>query len=150
MPPRRDETEFARAALELATARAQVIADVEGELITLALAIAEALVEREVERDPLLHKRLALTALAVVQGAETATLRCAPESYDAVVGAFGADEIDVGGTRARVLRDETLVGLGVMVDAGATRVDGTLRERLHDAWRAIEVERKRDEGEEPK
>ncbi|HKP62506.1 MAG TPA: FliH/SctL family protein [Polyangiales bacterium] len=134
---------FASAAIELAIARAANLAVLEGQLLDLAIEVAEALIEKEVEADPSLHSALARAALASIGDASHVTLRTSPDGFSAIVAALGGEDVEVRGVRVQVISDASIPGLGCVVDGEAVRVDATVAERLRAVRRAFEEERRR-------
>jgi hypothetical protein len=134
---------FASAAIELAIARSATLAVLEGQLLDLSIEVAEALIEREVEADPKLHGALARAALQSLGDATHVTLRTSPDGFEAVCAALGGPEVEVRGVRVQIVPDETIPGLGCVVDGDSVRVDATVSERLRAVRRAFEEERRR-------
>ncbi|HEX4354235.1 MAG TPA: hypothetical protein VHZ95_15005, partial [Polyangiales bacterium] len=66
---------FANAAIELAIARAATLTVLEDQLLDLAIEVASALIERELEAAPELHAALAKAALASLGDCHQVTLR---------------------------------------------------------------------------
>jgi flagellar biosynthesis/type III secretory pathway protein FliH len=137
---------FAAAAIELAIARAAALASVEGQLLDLAIEIASALIEHEVERDPLLHSTLAHAALRTLGDCARATLRTSPDAFFAISESMGGERVDVGGVRVEIVSDASIPGLGCIVDAEHVRVDATVVERLRAVRIAFEDDRRRRAG----
>jgi hypothetical protein len=134
---------FANAAIELAIARAATLAVLEGQLLDLSVEIAAAVIEREVEQAPELHAALARAALGSLGDAGHVTLRTSPDGYETICAALGGEEVDVRGVRVHVLADDTLPGLGCVVDGENVRIDATVSERLRAVRRAFEEERRK-------
>jgi hypothetical protein len=134
---------FASAAIELSIARAANLAVLEGQLLDLAIEVAEALIEKEVEADPSLHSALARAALQSIGDASHVTLRTSADGFSAIVAALGGDDVEVRGVRVQVIADSSIPGLGCVVDGESVRVDATVAERLRAVRRAFEEERRR-------
>lgn len=134
---------FAEAAVELAAARARVIASMEGQVIDLAVEIAAALVERSLEADPELHGALATAALRTLGDPSTARLRAGRESYAAIVEVFDEPAVRLDDIRVAVELDPSIDGLGCVAENDRAQVDGRVAERLRSVRRAIEDERRR-------
>jgi Flagellar assembly protein FliH len=137
---------FGAAAVELAIARAAVLATTEGQLLDLAIAIAAALIEHEVERDPELHSGLVRAALNTLGDCSRATLRTSPDAFEAIRNTLGGERSEVDGVRIDLVADSTIPGLGCVVDAEHVRVDATVAERLRSVRIAFEDERRRKVG----
>ena len=137
---------FSTAAVELATARELVLHSVEGQLLDLAIAVAEVLVEREVERDPELHGVLAKAALEALDMGEGARMRVSPDAHAAIQLALGEGPLEVGGCAVQLEQDPSIGGLGCVVDSGGQRADGTLADRLRAIRRSFEDERRSRAG----
>ncbi len=134
---------YASAAIELAIARAATLAVLEGQLLDLAIEVAEAIIDKEVSAEPELHAALARAALQSLGDAKHVTLRTSPDGFEAIAGAFGGDDIETQGVRVHIVADPTLPGLGCVVDGDSVRVDATVNERLRAVRRAFEEERRR-------
>jgi hypothetical protein len=134
---------FGSAAIELAIARAATMAVLEGQLLDLAIEVAEALIEREVEADPLLHGALARAALQSLGSSTNVTLRTSADGFDAIVAALGGTDVEVRGVRVQIVSDPAIPGLGCVVDGDSVRVDASVGERLRAVRRAFEEERRR-------
>ncbi len=132
---------FAEAAVALAAARPEFVAAQEPIVAQLALEIAEAILEDEVRERPELHRALARAALETIDLSVPARLRASRESYDAIVECFGGPRIEVAGRRVEVVLDAGLEGLGCIVDAGESRVDGRIRERIEAVRQAFAAAR---------
>lgn len=130
----------------LATARTQLLAEVEDELVGLAVEIARALLGEELSARPDLHRALVRNALTLLGPGETPRVRLSREAHDALVDAFGSSRIEVDGQRLDVIADPTLHGPGAVLDSGASRVDGLVETRLAEVRRALlEARRASDE-----
>jgi flagellar biosynthesis/type III secretory pathway protein FliH len=138
---------FARAAASLAAARAQVLSTVERDLVDLSLAIASAVLEREIANDPQLHVVLAHAALATIGDPQGVRLRASRAAHEAISEITGGGPLSWEGIAVEVILDETLEGLGVVAEGEAVRVDARVHERLRAILRAIEDERLRDGGD---
>jgi hypothetical protein len=134
---------FTNAALELAIARAATLAVLEGQLLDLSIEIASALIEREVQDDPELHTTLARAALASIGDSDKVTLRTSPDAFEAICQTLGGPEATVQGVHVAVHADDTIPGLGCIVDGENVRIDATVAERLRAVRRAFEDERRR-------
>jgi vacuolar-type H+-ATPase subunit E/Vma4 len=134
---------FASAAIELAIARAATLAVLEGQLLDLAIEVAEALIEKEVETDPKLHVALARAAMQSLGDATSVTLRTSSDGFETIVAALGGTEVEVRGVRVHIVSDPTIPGLGCVVDGDSVRVDASVSERLRAVRRAFEEERRR-------
>jgi hypothetical protein len=134
---------FANAAIELAIARAATITVLEDQLLDLAIEVASALVERELEAAPELHVALARAALASLGDCSQVTLRTSHDGYQTICAAFGGEEVEVRGVRVHVVADESIPGLGCVLDGENVRVDATVSERLRAVRRAFAEERRK-------
>ncbi len=140
---RRAQEEFARAAIDLASARVQVLSHVEQQLLRLSSAIAGAIIEREVDCDEELHRTLAEAALSALGGSSTATLRASSEAYRVIHDFYGGTHVDVEDVRVHLIEDSGMQGLGCIVENNEGRLDGRLEERLRSVTRALDEERQR-------
>jgi len=137
---------FATAAVELAIARASTLASLEGQLLDLAIDIASAIIDREVELDSELHGVLARAALRTLGDCTRATLRTSPEAFVAVTEYIGGERQEINGVRIEVIADGSIPGLGCIVDAEHVRVDASVKERLRAVRVAFEDDRRRKHG----
>jgi hypothetical protein len=145
--PSPEQEAFAQGALELASLRARVLSSVESELLSLAVHIAETIIEREVTLDPSLHMTLARTAVLALGDTEAARLRVSRAAYRAITELYGEAAIDVDGVRVEVSMDASFEALSVVAEAGPSRVNGRLSERLTAVLRAMEAEHRRSNAE---
>jgi flagellar biosynthesis/type III secretory pathway protein FliH len=134
---------FTNAALELAVARTATLTVLEGQLLDLSIEIAESLIERELEHHPDLHSTLARAALASLGDADRVTLRTSADAFEAICQQLGGAETTVNGVHVTVHADDTIPGLGCIVDGESVRIDATVAERLRAVRRAFEDERRK-------
>lgn len=142
-----EQEAFAHAALEVASLRARVLGNCEAQLLDLAVGIAETIIERSIERDPAIHGALARAAVAALGDTRNAKLRVSRAAFKAIADIHGEEAVEVDGVRVELLLDNSLEGLSVIAEAGASRVDGRVSERLAAVLRALEAEHRRS-GEE--
>ena len=143
-----EQEAYAQAALELASLRARLLANAEAQLLDLAVSIAEVLIEREVERDPGVHNAFARAAVAALGDTREAKLRVSRDAFRAISELHGEQALDVDGVRVELLLDNSLEGLSVVAESGASRVDGRVRERLAAVLRAISADHRQKGAEE--
>ncbi len=136
------QRQFAEAVGALSETRASLREEVTEPLLELAVGIAEALVERAIEREPELHRALAQAALDALGGAADAELRVSRATYEAIVEHHGEARIRHGASTVPLVVDASIEGLGAVAVQGWTRVDGRLRERLRGALEAMLHERR--------
>lgn len=129
---------FAEEAAALAVERARIARLVEGELIELAMMIAETIVHSV--DDDALPVALAKEALRLLPGTEHAVLRAGAGAYEAILAEFG-EQFEHDGVVVRVHADPSIEGAGCIVETSEVRIDGTVRERLAAVARAIHDER---------
>ncbi|MDB4976306.1 MAG: hypothetical protein JWN48_4647 [Myxococcaceae bacterium] len=142
-----EQEAFAHAALELASLRARLLSNSEEQLLQLAVAVAEALIEREIEKDPAIHLAFARAAVAALGDTSLAKLRVSRAAYRAITEIHGEEAVDVDGVRVELTLDNSLEGLSVVAESGSSRVDGRVRERLAAVLRAIEADHRRQGAE---
>lgn len=142
-----EQEAFANAALELGAQRAHMLSKMENELLGLAVHIAQTIIEREVTNDPTLHKTLARTAMLALGDTQNARLRVSRTAYKAITELYGEAAIDVDGVRVEVSMDNSLDALSVVAEAGPSRVDGRVTERLKAVLRAMEAEHRRNNAD---
>lgn len=135
--------EFATAAADLAVARQEALSTVEGELLELAIHIAQAIVEQEIVERPELHMALARAAIDSIEQETTAVLRAGTTAAAVLRDHFGADEFEVNGIRLRLVEESSLSELGCLIDTSSSRIDGRLSQRLASVRRAFDAERRR-------
>lgn len=138
-----EQEAFALAALEVGSLRARILTHAESELLELAVSIAEAIIEREIERDPAIHGALARAAVAALGNTNQAKLRVSRAAHRAITQVHGEAALDVDGVRVELTLDNSLEGLSVIAESGASRVDGRVSERLSAVLRAIEADHRR-------
>jgi hypothetical protein len=138
-----EQEAYANAALELGSLRARVLSNAESQLLELAVTIAEVLIEREVERDPSLHEAFARAAVAALGDTRQAKLRVSRQAFKAITEVHGDEGVDVDGVRVEMTLDNSLEGLSVMAESGASRVDGRVSERLGAVLRALKADMRR-------
>jgi hypothetical protein len=143
-----EQEAYANAALELASLRARLLANTEAQLLELSVMMAEAIIGREIERDPAIHGELARAAVAALGDTRQAKLRASRAAFRAISEVHGEDGIEVDGVRVEMMLDNSLEGLSVIAESGASRVDGRVSERLAAVLRAIEADlRRRGSGD---
>lgn len=142
-----EQEAYAQAGLEIASLRARVLFNAESQLLDLAVSIAEMLIEREVERDPSLHNAFARAAVAALGDTRAAKLRVSRDAFRAITEIHGEEAVDVDGVRVELTLDNSLEGLSVVAESGASRVDGRVRERLAAVLRAISADHRRQGAE---
>ena len=135
---------FAQAALDLGSLRARVLSTVEQQLLQLSVQIAQSIIEREVSLDPSLYCTLAKTAVLALGDTQSARVRVSRTAYKAISELYGEAAIDVDGVRVEVSMDASYEGLSVVAEAGPSRVDSKLSERLSAVLRAMEAEHRRN------
>jgi flagellar biosynthesis/type III secretory pathway protein FliH len=134
---------FTNAALELAMARTATLAVLESQLLDLSIEIAESLIEHEIARNPELHSTLAHAALKSLGDTDRVTLRTSPDAFEAICQQLGGPETTVNGVHVTVHADDTIPGLGCIVDGESVRIDATVTERLRAVRRAFADERRK-------
>lgn len=133
------------AAEALLRARAQVLSDVESELLELAVDMATVLVEDELASRPELHRALVRAAVGTIEPGAQLKVRASRATYEALLEAFDSSVVETGRGRVQVELDDTLDGLGAVVSAGGATVDGRVHRRLETLRRAlIDARRSRD------
>lgn len=142
-----EQEAYAHAALEIGSLRARVLFNAESQLLDLAVSIAEMIIEREVERDPGLHNAFARAAVAALGDTRAAKLRVSRDAFRAISALHGEEAVDVDGVRVELTLDNSLDGLSVVAESGASRVDGRVRERLAAVLRAISADHRRQGAE---
>lgn len=139
-----EQEAFAQAALDLGALRARVLSTVEQQLLQLSVHIAQTIIEREVTLDPSLYRTLARTAVLALGDTQSARVRVSRAAYRAISELYGEAAIDVDGVRVEVHMDASYDALSVVAEAGPSRVDSKLSERLSTMLRAMEAEHRRN------
>jgi hypothetical protein len=145
--PSAEQEAFVQAALELGSLRARILSSVESDLLSLAVHIAQAIIEREVTLDPSVHTTLARTAVLALGDTQAARLRVSRAAYRAITELHGEAAIDVDGVHVEVSMDASFEALSVVAEAGPSRVDARMSERLSAVLRAMEAEHRRHNAE---
>lgn len=123
-------------------ARERHFADLEPRVVRLALAIAEKILHRQVALDPGIVVDVVRDGLRRLAGAESVTVRLAPEDVD-LVKEHGPDLAAGFGdqSRIRVVADPAMPRGGCMIESEAGEVDARLEtqldevgQRLMEAW----------------
>jgi hypothetical protein len=139
-----EQEAFAQAALDLGALRARILSTVEQQLLQLSVHIAQTIIEREVSLDPSLYRTLAKTAVLALGDTQSARVRVSRTAYKANSELSGEAAIDVDGVRVDVSMDASYEALSVVAEAGPSRVDSKLSERLTTILRAMEAEHRRN------
>lgn len=127
---------YERSLETLAEALAADHRHLEGELVDLAIEVARELLQRELRMDREQVVRLATAALQVVAEDVAATLMVAPQDQELIEAA--RERLSSGRTGLlRVVADPTLAPGECVAQAGTTRVDGRLQDRLERVRRAL-------------
>lgn len=134
---------FGQACMDLALARNEALSEVEGQLLDLAVRIAEVIVEHEVQSHPELHQRLVGAALDCIAGEREVQLHVSEATYAVLNEIHGGAQFERAGVTVRMLKKPGLPGLGCVVESGHVRVDGRVTQRLQAMRRAFEEERRR-------
>lgn len=129
---------FAQAIVDLAAESARQRMTLIDDSVKLALSIAEIVIEDELRARPELHSKLVRAAMATLDDAGAAKVRASRESYEAILETFGGPRVDAGNVKVEVSLDESLEGLGVVIEHGDTKVDGRIATRLESIARALQ------------
>jgi type III secretion protein L len=131
----------AAAALALANAVSEArLADLEQELIEVALEIARRMVERELAAAPDAVVEMAKRALRAATGAGEILLRVAPDDLAAVTAAGGVLRALVERGSLAITEERTLQRGEVIVEAAGGRVDGRIAAQLEPFRKALQAE----------
>jgi len=127
---------LARAAAEVlrgAAERERLLAGCDGELLALAVEMAERILRREVRAEDGLAA--AGRALAELRGVRRVTLRASSADLESLRGPPGRALL--GEACVRILTDAGLGPGEVIAEAGGASVDGTFRAQLAELRRAL-------------
>lgn len=113
----------------LATAREQVIARAQDEVLRLAVDVARAVIDAEIEARPELHTQLVKAALEVL-GPGSPRVRVGAAAYEAMTRTIGGRSFELDGRRLEIELDASIHGSGVVLETNDARVDATIDTRL--------------------
>lgn len=108
-------------------------------VVELAMQVAEVLVGESIAADPEQVEGLARRALEPFHAdaeVDDIVVRTSPRTHEALTIA-GATEIDLPAGSVKVIRDETLSGMGVVVESPRLVVEGRVEQRLGEVRRAL-------------
>ncbi len=128
--------ELQRAIEDLIRARARLATDAERDLTALAVAIAEAIVERELTSDPELHRRFVAAALEALTSTDEARIRVSPRVFELLAGPKVDFEVVLDGVP--LVEDPSIESAGCVVETPRARVDARISERLAAVARALD------------
>lgn len=114
--------------------RAQYFADVEGEVVSLALAIAGRVLHREAMLDPMLLRAVVQVALVKVEGESAVTLRVPEGQVEEWCELFGPGR---RGAAVTVVADEQLAVGDAVLETRVGRVELGVREQLKEIERGF-------------
>lgn len=138
---------LARAITEATAMRSRLLGETETQLVELAVAIASAIVEREIAIDPDVHGRLAQAALACLGPSDKATLRASKEAFDAIVATYGGHNVEIDGVQVQVICDNSINGYGCVVENSDARIDARVQSRLQEVLSSLRDEQRRGDKE---
>jgi flagellar assembly protein FliH len=113
--------------------RARYFAEVEGEIVKLALAIAARILQRESTLDPLLLSGVAKVALEKLAQGSSAVLRVPANSVDTWLGTFANDSESV----VQIVGDERLAAGECVLDTNVGRVELGVSTQLEEIERGF-------------
>lgn len=124
---------------QLALTRQTIIQNAEGELLDLALTIAERVVRSELtaKRDGVLP--IVRDALAVARGRKILAIRVNPNDYSGL--AEHREELLASLEGARVVPDSEIEAGGCIVEVDTGLIDGRIESQLQEAARLLEREK---------
>jgi flagellar biosynthesis/type III secretory pathway protein FliH len=129
---------YSEAVLEIGKVKGGLYAEVEREVVRLALAIARKIVYREVQADPEVVQTLVRVALSHVADKSTVTVHLHPSDYEYVLQRK-ADLSQAAGCACEVvlLADKTIQRGGCMVKTECGDVDARIEERFREVERGF-------------
>lgn len=120
-----------QALANLAVLEHQVVAAAEGETVRLALAVAQAILAREIHTDPAWMREMLAAALADVPDRRRVTVHASPGDAAAIRERLAAAATAVPGTdRLELAEDANLQPGSLVLSAGGTRLDAS----VHTSW----------------
>lgn len=124
---------------QLTLTRQMIIQNAEGELLDLALTIAERVVRSEItaKRDGVLP--IVRDALAVAKGRKILALRINPNDYSGLTE--HREELLASLEGARLVPDGEIEAGGCIVEVDTGLIDGRIESQLQEAARLLERER---------
>lgn len=132
---------------EVEMLRDQILAQTEGELVELALRIAQQVLATDVETQRDFTTRMADHALRLLREADAVTLRVGPTDKQAIEAKH--PELLAEATVIRIVEDASIKLGGVVAECNLGQVDATLESRLQQAatqLREAVIERATDES----
>lgn len=117
-----------QALANLSVLERQVIEAAEGETVSLALAIANRILAREIASDPAWMRGLLAAALADVPDRRRVVVHCAPTDAAVIRERLAATASAVPGTeRLELAEDPSLQPGSLVLSAGGTRLDASVQ-----------------------
>jgi len=129
-----DRAEVARVIEQFVRERARYFAEVESEVVTLALEIAERVLHREAAMDPMLLRAAVRVALDKVREESSVMLRVPEEQTEMWRKVFAEER---GDSMVVVLEDRLLKAGDAVLETGVGRVDLGVREQLKEIERGF-------------
>ena len=122
---------YAEALAEVATFKDALRAQVEEEVVRLALSVAKKIVHREIQIDPAIIHTLVRVTLERVSGKSAVTVRLSPVDYNYMIG----NHKDMSQTEGREISfesDNSLAQGDFMIQTAAGDIDARIEEEFNE------------------
>lgn len=123
-----------RASERLEALEAQIVAAAEGEILRLALAVAQRILDHEVANDPAWMRDVLPAALATVADRRRIVIRCHPQDAAEIRARLPQLAQAAAGIEQLAIEDDPALARGSLVlAAGGTRLDAS----VHGCWERV-------------
>jgi flagellar biosynthesis/type III secretory pathway protein FliH len=123
---------------ELSRTRQRVYSTVEAQMIELALCVAGAVLDREIEADRDYVLRLVRQAVGMVADGTEVEVSVSPGDYELIASSVEAITADEPRSGALVVRVDEAIEAGCVVETRIARVDATVATRLRNIATALQ------------
>ncbi|MCC6748485.1 MAG: hypothetical protein IT371_12550 [Deltaproteobacteria bacterium] len=122
---------------QLGEARTGILHAMEGQLVDLALAVAGAVIEREVREEPEYVVRLVREVLGLIGEADRVEVAVATQDYALLSERLAALTAEQPHLKGIVLRADPTIGAGCVVQTSRSLVDASVASRLAAVAKAL-------------
>ena len=119
---------------EVTQLRTQMIRDTEHQMVRLALAVANRIIQREISLEPDLLIAIARVAMDRLGESARVTVRLNPDDYASTAA---AREREWGGSQVQVVADSRLPRGGCRIESDLGNVDASVDAQLHELAQAL-------------